>query len=659
MALLAALVSQMVYAQSNVPRESAWVPNGAVHAIVTTPTATYIGGEFTYIGPSTGSGLPLARSTGLPAATYPKVNGPVNSCISDGSGGWFVGGSFTHVGTLECDNIAHILADGTVDGAWNPHVVRTDGWSVSVNALAASNGSVYVGGSFTAIGGQPRNCVAAVDALTGTVTTWNPNATGGSPTVVYALAVSGGIVYAGGVFTSVGGQARSCVAALDVSTGLATSWDPGASGPSFPTVYTLVVSGGLVYAGGFFTSIGGQPRNACAALDETTGLATSWDPAALLTGYYPTIYSVVPSGSIVYVGGSFSSIGGQARSSIAALSAATGAATTWDPNVSGTIYVLTVFDTTVYVGGSFTNIGGAVRNNAAALDVVSGLSTTWDPNLGGAVKALTVFDTLVYAAGAFTCAGGQLRNHIAALDSTTGVATSWNPNANYDVYALAVSGGVVYAGGLFTTIGAQSRNHAAAISATTGLATAWDPNVVPRSNLAVLALAVSGGIVYVGGDFTGIGGQPRSSLAAVDAITGLATGWDPSTGGTSSRVRSLAASGSLIYAGGEFTSIGSQPRNNIAALDAATGLATAWNPNADGSYPSVEIITVSGGLVYVGGSFTTIGTQSRNGLAALDVTTGLATSWNPTPNNGVEALTLLGDAPCVGGVLYEYWWPVA
>jgi hypothetical protein len=59
-------------AQSSTPREETWVTNGKVSAIVRTANTVYIGGEFTYVGPCTGYGVPLDATTGRPAATFPK-----------------------------------------------------------------------------------------------------------------------------------------------------------------------------------------------------------------------------------------------------------------------------------------------------------------------------------------------------------------------------------------------------------------------------------------------------------------------------------------------------------------------------------------------------------------------------------------------------------
>src|SRR5262249_23164258 len=145
------------------------------------------------------------------------------------------------------------------------------------------------------------------------------------------------------------------------------------------------------------------------------------------------------------------------------------------------------------------------------------------------------------------------------------------------------------------------------------------------------SLVVTGDKVYAAGAFTSIGGQARNYLAALDATTGSATPWNPSAsgGGDIPWVWSLAVSGdaNTVYAGGGFTSIGGQPRNHIAALDASSGNATPWNPNADYSVYSLAI-SGDGATIYAGGLFNIIGGQVHPGFAALDASTGEA---NPFP----------------------------
>ena len=105
------------------------------------------------------------------------------------------------------------------------------------------------------------------------------------------------------------------------------------------------------------------------------------------------------------------------------------------------------------------------------------------------------------------------RNNIAAIDigtEPTSSSDSWDPNADSSVLALAVSGGTIFAGGTFTSVGRQRRNSIAAINALTGLATSWNPDI-PRDIFQVPSLAVSGETVYAGGSYT------------IDAVTGAVT----------------------------------------------------------------------------------------------------------------------------------------
>ena len=143
-----------------------------------------------------------------------------------------------------------------------------------------ADGKILAGGGFTSIGGQPRNRIARLDAVTGLADSFNPNAND----IVYSIAVQAdGKILAGGFLNganSIGGQIRNHIARLDATTGLADSFDPNAN----DIVYSIAVQAdGRILAGGFFNganSIGGQTRNRIARLDAATGLADSFDPNA-------------------------------------------------------------------------------------------------------------------------------------------------------------------------------------------------------------------------------------------------------------------------------------------------------------------------------------------------------------------------------------------
>ena len=78
-------------------------------------------------------------------------------------------------------------------------------------------------------------------------------------------------------------------------------------------------------------------------------------------------------------------------------------------------------------------------------------------------------------------------------------------------------------------------------------------------------------------------------------------------------------SGATVYAGGRFTSIGGQTRNHLAALDAASGAATAWNP-----HPSdcVYSLAWSEGTLYVGvSSAPSVGSRTATSPPSGRVTT--------------------------------------
>jgi hypothetical protein len=500
---------------------TSWDPDagGTVRDLAVSGSTIYAAGEFGSIGGQSRSAVAaLDETTGAATSWDPDPNprGGVYALAVAGPT-VYVAGNFGNIGGQPRSDIAALDATTGAATSWNPNAGHPPNpignW---INALAVSGSRVYAGGSFGHIGGQPRNNIAALDATTGAVTSWDPNANDR----VNALAVSGSTVYAGGDFTSTGGMARHNLAALNPTTGALKSWAPSANGP----VYALAASGSALYVGGFFDHIGSKTRRGIAALNLTTGAITSWNPNAKTSiGESGIVNALALSSSTLYAGGYFSTIGGKARGSLAALNPTTGAATSWNPNSDGNVYTLAATESTVYVGGGFSHVGGKARSYIAALNPTTGAAKSWSPDALGnpprdpAVRALRVSGSNVYAGGAFSSIGGKPRNYIAALNSSTGAATSWNPDAGQNpfdqepiVYALRSSGSAVYAGGAFTSIGGQSRNYIAALDAASGDARSWDPS--PSNTVAALAFAPDGSL-WIGGQFTGFPTAPQSGIA--------------------------------------------------------------------------------------------------------------------------------------------------
>jgi hypothetical protein len=601
-----------------------FITNGQVTTQVLRGNTLYVGGSFSFVGPVTGSGVPVDLVSGLPLPGFPRVNGTVFAVVPDGSGGWFLGGQFTQVGSSPRANLAHVQSDLSVS-AWDPgagNVVRT---------LLLRSGTLYVGGEFTTLGGITRNRLGAVDPVTGTTTSWNPNANNS----VRSIADGGTSLLVGGAYTTIGGQPRNRLARIDYGTGAADpGWNPNANGLVLQV--TLDSGPGVVYVVGQFTSVGGQGRNRIAAVDASTGAVSSWNPNA-----NSNVMSLLVSDGTVYVGGQFTNVGGQPRNRIAALSASTGLASSWNPNAGNIVQALALVGTTIVAGGDFLTIGGQSRSRLAALEVATGLATVWNPSAFNSVTCLQPDGTHIFVGGAFNGIGGTPRNNLAAFDVTTGQVTAWNPNANSQVQAFALGADVLYVGGNFTLLGGQVRNNIAALDLTNGQPTAWDPN----SDGQVSALALAGDRVYAGGLFNTIGGQPRLNMAALDAATGQAHAWVVDA---DNQVFAIDASTPTVYLGGNFLTVNSTSRSFVAAASAATGAVTTWDPDATGT---VRTLAVACDRVFVGGFFTSIGGQMRNRLATVDVAGGLALPWDPNANGPVFTVVPAPGTVYLGGVL--------
>jgi hypothetical protein len=259
-------------------------------------------------------------------------------------------------------------------------------------------------------------------------------------------------------------------------------------------------------------------------------------------------------------------------------------------------------DGSVYVGGDFTQIctSTTVCVNRARIAQISADGTLM-PALGGS-----------------------------GLDTDT----------NGPVRALAVSPDkYLYAGGEFAQIGGIPIGNAIA---------RWDGFhwQAMRTGLEgpVLAIAVSGPDVFVGGDFAGAAGSTLGNIAKWNG-----TDWGPVGLGATGPVHALTAAGSSVWAGGAFDQmLGASPdTGHIARWDGS-----AWQPLGEGikgTYDEVRAIAVSGPDVYVGGTFTV---PIGSGSEATNIAHWSGTAWEALgagADGPVNAVALAAGELYIGG----------
>lgn len=308
---------------SGVPGSSPVVPNitSLVFYSDGTGNQLYAGGWFVNAGDQVANGIARWNGAtwstfapGLAGSLLPQINAML--VFDDGSGSaLYVSGIFTSIAGINARGIARW--NGV---SWQPvGDVATSLASPQVYAMVAfddGNGpALYAGGTFSSIGGVP-----AVNIAKWNGNTWQAlgNGLGVGPVDCLAAYDEGlGLkLFAAGEFAASGSTPVSLIARWD-----AGAWSPvggGLTGTN-PFVECLQVfddgTGAALYAGGQFSTAGGQPAHAIVRWNGSTwsGLGQGIDGFA--------VFSMTPfndgSGTALYVGGEFSAAGGVAAPGLA------------------------------------------------------------------------------------------------------------------------------------------------------------------------------------------------------------------------------------------------------------------------------------------------------------------------------------------------------
>ena len=175
----------------------------------------------------TGPLVAVSKTSGHVLVSFPELSedgyvemleAPVRTLVADGSGGWFIGGSFTHADDRPCAGLLHVTRAGRIDSRFCRRINR------AVRALFLLEDTLYVGGSFTKIGKQERHGLAAFSARTGELLQWAPvlgPATrkefhGNPASIATANVIVGSdeVLYVGGFFGTVDHEPRRHLAAI-------------------------------------------------------------------------------------------------------------------------------------------------------------------------------------------------------------------------------------------------------------------------------------------------------------------------------------------------------------------------------------------------------------------------------------------------------------
>ena len=579
---------------------------GEVRGIAQVGNHVVVGGSFTKVGPAkpgAAGEVDLSSSNYLPG--FPEIDGVVHAAVSDGAGGWYLGGQFAAVGGTSRANLVQVSAAGNVT-VWDPSV------NGPVYALArTSDGDLIVGGDFSSIGGQPATRLARVSSTTGTLE-WTANvkgSTAGAAASVRAVTVANGELYVGGDFTKVDTTTRNRLAAFDPATG---ALDPGFVSSPSGRVRALAVQGGTLWIAGDFTAVDGQQRLRLARVDGSTG---SLQAASL--GFDRTVYDLEldATNGVLYTAGAFAKSGpadGTLTTSQPRVAAIDTAANALVPlslgsGPTGTVYSLLLDGTgSLYIGGNFTLrpektqpavlariqlSTGTIFNVVPFYAVPRSLTS---PAIdGGGIRVLAADGpTGLLTAGDFSDYGTINQANLVSFDIATGaIDRNFLPDVNGPVYTVKAdaAGDGVYIGGEFSTVGATTRHNLAKVSLATGLA---DPAFQSDTNAYVkdLALSPDGQRLYIGGAFDGMTSSGVTELvyklAAIDPSTGaLVPGYampltEPTNTQSEGSVRALALTpdGSRLMVIGNFSKVMGADRPLIAQLDvsAAAPVVTDW-----------------------------------------------------------------------------------
>lgn len=629
----------------------------------------YVGGSFTAINATTGPLLGIDPTSLQPASTalaavFSKIVGTVRTVSPDGSGGLYIGGSFTFSnGSTSATNLMRVSSVGTVISLQQSAQIS------DVNKILVHQGRVFVCHN---AGIKCFNQNTNSEDLS-----WPTAQVVG---VANDALVYGNHIYFGGRFF-VTNNFRPLIRITTNSNTFDFVWNPNIrstssiSSTNNARIFALeLYNQNLIFGGQNILFQGSSARMNLGGIDlQTNGV---FGLAVQVNG---TVLDLAVAGTNLFIGGSFSSLRNPGnttnilRKNLALITIVNNnqVYSTFNPDPNGPVNTLTVVGNRLLVGGAFSTIQGQtnININAAAFSNANILGSAallpnLAPNPNGTVNFIGTVNNLILMGGQFTEIEFAKRNRVAAINTQTGLPTTFNSTINNGtVLAIEASGNNVFIGGNFyATSGGYPCNNFITFFNTGNV----NNQVVMSFNGIVRSIATSGQTVLVGGDFTTasssrvIGGNFTTTTSNINYlasfnVTSFATrntsfNANLVSGSNQGAVRVVKVLGGSIFVGGTFSS----PMNKLAKLNLNNGnVVSTFNARINGTgYWNGwvnDIVQISANQIAIGGLFGfgfnqalngnfSLGTTANGGLAILDWNNGNLISRNSNVSGEVLSM---------------------
>ena len=629
----------------------------------------FIGGSHTRFGYINDALMLVQRETGHPAESL-GVSGRVHAVTPDGKGGYFIGGTRMSVGDQDGLVLLRLDENLEVDTDWLYSASSPGQLPAQVDRILLTEDSVFVAGFFSEFGGENVHMLASLDRETGAINTgFAPNPDGW----VWTLASVDDRLLIGGSFTQVANNDLEGIALLTHSGGVPVGQpdiklDLQSNNPP-NRVFSIIRYADNFLVGGGFTSVGPDQDMDYVVTVTPDGAVEA--PPVTANG---SVYSMDSNQDYLAILGYFDQVNGADRSGFALLTSDLNL-TELDPltgdhfflNVNESSQMISIYGDQILLTG--VNDRDLERTNfLIEIDANTGVTDfAIRPGTGLIRQALHWNDDLLLVAGNEGIGNAYEENALLVVDSMGTHSEQHRYQIELPPFRPVLNGldstdqGQVYITGGLSEVDGLIRLRNFSVNADASLSNTWTPKLEGGSGSSLpvgLALQYSeaNDLIYIGGLFNETNNDPAEKYLTALTTNGQVDGtFNPPD--FNDRVEVLLYWDDTLLTSGRFTTVNSEQRPFLAALNGTTGALEDWEPTHTAGDKVHTFAPAQDGF-FIGGEFEDLDqTTGLDNVAFYEPQVGGGyaprANWVPAPDGPVYAVAQIGDFIWVGGAFEQ------